>query len=79
MGFWYVALLLARLGSGLPMTSPLAIVANQLTGRVDQTRGADEDEARQILAALQTDGWRLIKVADMAVARRQFAFAEYQE
>lgn len=59
------------------MTAPIAIVANQITGRVDQTRGADEDEARAILAALQTDGWRLIKVADMAVARRHFAFAEY--
>lgn len=59
------------------MTAPLEIIATALSGRIDQTRAADHDDARAITSALHNDGWRLIKVGDMAVARRHFAFAEY--
>ena len=60
------------------MTEPVKIIANQIHGLCDQTRAADEDTARAALAALQADGWGLIKLADMAVVRRHFAFGQYE-
>jgi hypothetical protein len=58
------------------MTVPVQIIANAIQGMRDQTRLADQTDAEGILATLHQDGWQLIKLADMAVARRNWAFME---